>query len=160
MIRTLRQMILTGAAAAVMMASPVQAEWLGGGVIHSPVGCTTHGWPSGPEMVRGRVRNTTEDGGATSTITIAFAVGGVNTYDLPGAIVQRNTFRMATSWSVWDRLYDLRAARPRIRVVQWAPNDTAAGNGATSRRGVFRIRNFNGEAGCTVDVTLALRRHA
>lgn len=143
----------------VLGALPAQAEWLGGGTVHSPQGCERYGWPTGPEMVRVRVRNGADQGERNSHITIAFMVGGINTYRIPNALNATAWFRAATARSVWDRMYWL-GGNPRVRVVDWRANDTRSGQGGNSRYGEFLIRNFNGEVGCTVTLSAVLRNAA
>ncbi|MCB1360723.1 MAG: hypothetical protein H6899_17265 [Rhodobacter sp.] len=157
---TLRSALAPAAVALLALtAQPAQAEWQGGGTVHSPQGCERYGWPAGPEMVRVRVRNGADENERNSHVTIAFMVGGINTYRVRGALSPTQWFRAATARSVWDRMYWL-SGNPRVRVVSWEPTDTRSGQGGNSRYGEFLIRNFNGEVGCTVTLSAVLRNAA
>lgn len=156
-IRTFAAAVLAG----LVLLAPIQAraEFTGGGTIHSPYGCERAGWPYHPEMTRARYRAVETDGGTHSEVTLFFAVGGVNTYRLPGALTRVNAFRVGYGSSIWGSIYAM-AQRPRVRVLERETFPYINGDIATAQdiRLQLRIRNFNGAAGCAVTVSLVLHQ--
>lgn len=141
----------------VLAAMPANAEYMGGGSIYAPYNCS---WPVNTEMTRARYVPL-DDGTATpSTVTLNFAVGGVNTYTFRGDLSRSNSWLRMTGRSVWGGLYFMNIS-PQVRVLM---RSNALYRGDTdietddNIRLRLRIRNFNGESGCSVTVALMLHR--
>ena len=153
--------VAAAALAGLMLLAPPQAraEFTGGGSIHSPYGCEAAGWPWHSEMTRARYRAVETDGGTHSEVTLLFAVGGLNTYRIPGTLTRANTFRVAYGASVWGSIYSM-ARRPRVRVLEREsfPYINQDIRTAQDIRLQLRIRNFNGAEGCAVTVSLVLHQ--
>jgi len=142
--------------ASTAAASAEQAEYMGAGAIHSPYNCS---WPTGVEMTRARYIPAEISDGDVSIVTLNFAVGGVNIYNFRGGLSQRRSWRRGMGRSIWGALYFM-GTRPSARVLarQEAVYNSTADVGASDNiRLRMRIRNFNGEAGCGVTVSLMLR---
>ncbi len=138
-------------------ALPAHAEFMGGGVIYDPVGCA---WPTGVEMTRARYRAIEADGGDLSELVLNFAVGGVNTYAVQGAYAPGRAWVRNTGRSIWGGFYPMSPRSPRIRVLERETVPYIGGAIADARdiRLRVRIREFNGQGGCSVSVALQMHR--
>jgi len=135
---------------------PAHAEYMGGGSIFSPYNCS---WPTNVEMTRARyIPGETADG--TSHVTLNFAVGGLNSYAFSTALTPSRRWLRGEGQSVWGQVFDM-ASSPRVRVIK-RQNAVYTGNAdmasSDSIRLRLRVRNFNGEQGCSVTVALMLHR--
>lgn len=154
LVRPLARLAMVGLL--VLAAMPARAEYLGGGTIYAPYNCS---WPVQAEMTRARyIPGETADG--RSQVTLNFAVGGVNVYTIRNDLEVSRTWRRAYGRSIWGALYGMGTA-PLVRVL--AREDALyTGGGAIEDmprvRLRLRIRNFNGERGCSVTVALMLNR--
>ncbi len=135
---------------------PAHAEYMGGGTIYAPYNCS---WPTGVEMTRARyIPGETADG--RSHITLNFAVGGLNTYTFRGNLTPSRAWRRGNGRSIWGEIYFMRE-RPSVRVLR---RQDAIFSGAADMESSedirlrVRLRNFNGERGCSVSVALMLHR--
>lgn len=136
--------------------APAQAEYMGGGAISDPYNCT---WPVGVEMTRARYVPG-ESSGGDSHVTLNFAVGGLNTYTFRQNLTPSRAWRRGMGRGVWGEIFTM-AAAPLVRVEQRhdAVFDALADmDRTTDIRLKLRIRNFNGQRGCTVTVSLMLHR--
>ncbi|MCB1406197.1 MAG: hypothetical protein KDK01_08015 [Rhodobacteraceae bacterium] len=136
--------------------APAHAEYMGGGAISAPYNCS---WPTGVEMTRARyIPGETADG--FSHVTLNFAVGGLNTYTFRQDLTPSRQWRRGMGRAVWGEMYFMTRS-PQVRVprrhdaVFNALADMETSNDIRLR---LRIRNFNGEAGCSVTVSLMLHR--
>jgi len=131
-------------------------EYMGGGAIYQPYNCS---WPTGVEMTRARyIPSETRDG--PSQVTLMFAVAGVNLYTIRAPLSESRTWRRASGRSIWGELYWMGSA-PYVRVLNRddAVVDVDADIETTNDiRLRLRIRNFNGQRGCSVSVALMLHR--
>lgn len=139
-----------------LAAFPANAEYTGGGAIFAPYHCT---WPIGVEMTRARYVPG-ETSGGNSEVTLNFAVGGLNTFSFRSNLAPARYWRRGSGRGVWGALYYMQA-QPAVRVLRRTDatyNGGADMNLNDSIRLRLRIRNFNGERGCTVSVALMLHR--
>lgn len=149
-------MRLTVVGLLIFGAAPAQAEFMGGGVILDPYNCA---WPTGPEMTRARYVPSGPTN-QTNNVTLNFAVGGVNVYTVRSSMTPSRRWARATGRSVWGAHYFMGTA-PWVRVLQ---HDDPIYSGsvdaaqADSLRLRLRIRNFNGQRGCSVTVALMMNR--
>jgi len=137
--------------------TPARAEFMGAGTIFGAANCS---WPTGVEMTRARYRAVETDGGRSSSITLNFAVGGVNTYNIYGAAAPSRAWRRAAGRSIWGALNNM-GTRPLVRVLLRQTGTFTGPADMDTAQDIYlrlRIRNFNGEPGCAVTVGLMLNR--
>ncbi|WP_323035483.1 hypothetical protein [Pararhodobacter sp.] len=140
----------------LLAAMPANAEYMGGGAIYAPYNCS---WPVQTEMTRARYVPG-EDTDGRSHVTLNFAVGGVNIYTIRQNLEEARTWRRGFGRSVWGALYGMGAA-PTVQVLT---RSDAIYNGGDNLEYIsrmrlrLRIRNFNGERGCSVSVALMMER--
>ncbi len=162
-LRSARALATASLAALTLSAVPAQAEFTGGGYIYSLGGCEEAGFPVGTQMVRSRYAATETDG--TNSIVLFFAVGGANTYTIPGAGLEpARAFRRATGTSTWGAQYTMSPA-PTIRVTERETvvpmarfRQSRVDENSRAVRLQLTIRNFNGVSGCAVNAVLTMAR--
>jgi len=150
---------LSVVAAGVLSVTPAQAEYRGGGVVHSFTNCEAygwqfeHGWPVrgiyGPSEVFGdpsTVSLFNTGGGAWHfNVTEPFEIGRIRTRG-------RGTGIHRTQWN-WE-------VRPILRIMERTVVSPRNGDFADAEIVDLRIRvqNFAGLRRCTADVELSLHR--
>lgn len=145
--------------AGVLSAAPAQAEYRGGGVVHTFSGCETYGWHIEDAWpVRG-IYGPSEVFGNPSTISLFNAWGGAWHFNAnvefapgPSRYLGRGGWIHRTM-AVWPE-------RPRIRVLERSVvlprNETFANALVVDLR--MRVFNFAGVRGCAASVDLTLHR--
>lgn len=149
----------------VGLANPAQSEvreYFGGGVLANYNGCEAYGWPVQNEMFRVRYRPR-ELTGQPSELIMNLAVGGVSALRFWGNLSDMRSWRRISGRAIWGGVFALRD-RPRIRVrrmmdvhemAPWSPGMAESPNTMPGYVEV-RIRNFNGQRGCTVTAAFTL----
>lgn len=149
--------LAAAAFALLAIATPAEAEFMGGGYLTDYYGCERYGWPINTEMVRARYSAAEIDGGR-SQLVLNFAVGGVNTYTVRGNLAPGPAWRATLGQVIWGTIGNMRP-RPQLRVLerQSVPFvDATFDEHVENIRLQVRIRNFNGMSGCTVTAVLML----
>ncbi len=142
------------AAAVLTLATPAQAEFMGGGFLTDYQGCQRYGWPVNTEMVRARYSAQEIDGGP-SQLVLSFAVGGINTYLVRAGLAPSNTWHRAPGTVIWGTADNTTTARLRVLERESVPFIGATFDEHVENvRLRVRIRNFNGMQGCTVTAVL------
>jgi hypothetical protein len=160
---TVRHAILSFFAAVVLSATPAQAEFRGGGIIHSYEGCAALGWPDGVvETVRARY-GPSEVYGETSTISLFYSGGGAVHLFANADLEQGRTRYGGRGWGVfrtlwrWEERIRVRSLLRRVVAPPIARRDQNF-DAATVIDMQLRIINFAGTSGCTAVADLTLRR--
>lgn len=150
-------------ATCLAVSAPAQAqgitEYLGGGFLtpmHGTTGCADYGWNGVHQLVarlqpQGARGNPDDD----SQLSLMLATGTIALrYNLDRGIKASYTPSLAAI--IWNGPYV--PAKPEMR-LEWYGGTWPVGNMPEFPQVRLRVENFNEHIGCTVDISLFLRRN-